>query len=226
VIEQTAQGLRFTTALVRMCGRAARFDRPARRPARPAVARGLTLVELLVTMTIAAILLAIGVPMLQNFVATNQLATSANDVIAALNLARAEAVRCGLSIDVTLNYGSGTDARWTVASCSNPVGVPMRVGQFSDAQLSLGGLTPVTVPPTASPTLTFDSQGRLASSAPGGVYGVVICHGGALKNGSGQSSSRAVLIAPTGRIKIAPVDPTLQTPMKNPTTPVTDCTTL
>jgi len=179
--------------------------------------QGMTLVELLVTLTIAAILLAIGVPAMQSFITSNTLATSANDLIAALNLGRAEAVRCGTNISVTFTYGAGPAATWSVASCSTAAA--MRVGSFTDTQLALGGVTPV------ANVATFDSLGRLVGAAPGGLYGLIVCRGGALAAG-GRSTSRAVLVAPTGRIKIAPTDAATGAPLKAAATDVTSCTAL
>jgi len=172
--------------------------------ARRAVARGVTLVELLVTMTIVAILLAIGVPAMQSFITSNELATSANELIAALNLARAEAVRCGQSVSVVvagLGAGAvnGNAAMWNVAGCG---GGPLRHGQFSDQQLQLSGAAP---PP--GDRFTFDALGRLVGAVPGVPYGLIICRGPALATTANQSTSRAILVAGTGRIKVAPTDP-------------------
>ncbi|NKF23165.1 prepilin-type N-terminal cleavage/methylation domain-containing protein [Solimonas sp. C16B3] len=54
---------------------------------------GLTLVELVVTLAVAAILLAVAVPAYTNLMVSGRLTTTANDFVAALNQARAEAVR-------------------------------------------------------------------------------------------------------------------------------------
>ncbi len=183
--------------------------------------RGFTLVELMVTIAIAAILVAIGIPSLQSFITTNLLATSANDLIAALNLTRAEAVRCASPISFTFVAGAPPSATWNIGSCStaNP-GATLRAGAFSDAQLTLSGVTPV------AGTITFDALGRLAGAANGGVYGLIICRGGALTSGT-QSTSRAIVVAPTGRIKVLPTDATTGAPLLTaPATDVASCAAL
>jgi type IV fimbrial biogenesis protein FimT len=72
---------------------------------------GLTLVELLVTIVVLSVLLALGVPGLQNFVKNNRLTAQANDLVVALQLARSEAVKRGT--------GSVVCASANEATCSN-----------------------------------------------------------------------------------------------------------
>ena len=55
--------------------------------------RGLSLIELIVTMAIAAIVLGVGVPTFGNVIADNSMASNANRFVASINLARSSAVR-------------------------------------------------------------------------------------------------------------------------------------
>jgi type IV fimbrial biogenesis protein FimT len=57
--------------------------------------RGFTLVELMVTVAVAAVVLALAVPSFQTTLRNHRLTTYANEFIAALNLARTEAIRRG-----------------------------------------------------------------------------------------------------------------------------------
>lgn len=59
---------------------------------------GFTLIELMVTMSVLAILLAIAVPGFQGSIASNQLTGRTNDMVSALNLARSEAIRRGTRV--------------------------------------------------------------------------------------------------------------------------------
>ena len=54
---------------------------------------GFTMIELLVTMAVAAILMAIAVPSYRSFMISSRVATESNDFLAALNLARSEAIK-------------------------------------------------------------------------------------------------------------------------------------
>jgi type IV fimbrial biogenesis protein FimT len=56
---------------------------------------GFTLMELIITMAIAAIVLAIGVPSFQEMMRSNRLATQTNEFLGALALARSEAIKRG-----------------------------------------------------------------------------------------------------------------------------------
>ncbi|MCA1805453.1 MAG: GspH/FimT family pseudopilin [Xanthomonadaceae bacterium] len=76
---------------------------------------GFTLIELMVTISIAAILLAIGVPSFQAIIENNRLATQSNELITAVNLARSEAIK--RSCDITIDPGAnGYVQGWTVST--------------------------------------------------------------------------------------------------------------
>lgn len=65
-----------------------------------ACSRGFTLVELLVTLAVAAILLALATPSLAELLRGNRLAAANNELVTALNVARAEALRRGRPVTV------------------------------------------------------------------------------------------------------------------------------
>jgi len=60
---------------------------PHRRP------RGFTLVETVITLAVAAILVTIAVPSMQDFVARNRMTTELNTLVASMYLARSESVK-------------------------------------------------------------------------------------------------------------------------------------
>ena len=62
--------------------------------------RGLTLIELVVTLAVLSILLALAGPAFQDLVARNQVSAATNRFIASLHLARSEAVRTGSHVSL------------------------------------------------------------------------------------------------------------------------------
>ncbi|OWW22472.1 GspH/FimT family pseudopilin [Noviherbaspirillum denitrificans] len=76
---------------------------------------GFTLVELTVTLSVAAILFTVAVPSFVGIIRDLQLSSAANDFFAAINLARAEAVQRGLRVDLMPVGDSGDWAQgWVV----------------------------------------------------------------------------------------------------------------
>ncbi|MCB1926247.1 MAG: GspH/FimT family pseudopilin [Gammaproteobacteria bacterium] len=61
---------------------------------------GLTLVELMVTLAVAIILIAVGMPLFSGVAANNRATAQANTFLTAFKLARAEAVRRGTEVSV------------------------------------------------------------------------------------------------------------------------------
>lgn len=62
------------------------------------VQKGVTLIELMVTVAVAIILLGIAVPSFQSVIRTNRIASLTNELVAALNLARSEAITRGTTV--------------------------------------------------------------------------------------------------------------------------------
>lgn len=62
--------------------------------------RGFTLIELVVTLAVAAILLTLAAPSMADLLRANRLASANNGLVTALNVARAEALRRGASVTV------------------------------------------------------------------------------------------------------------------------------
>ena len=72
-----------------------------RRPSKASlITRGFTLLELVAVMSIAAILLGIGIPNFYSFIQNQRITTIANDFFYALNLTRSEALKRGLRVDL------------------------------------------------------------------------------------------------------------------------------
>lgn len=70
--------------------------------------KGVTLVELMVTVAVLAIVLTIAVPSFSGIIAANRLTGPANEALSALHFARSEAIRLNRSIDVCKSNAAGT----------------------------------------------------------------------------------------------------------------------
>lgn len=78
--------------------------------------RGFTLIELMVTLAVAAILLTVGVPAFQEMLRGNRAATHANEFLTALNFTRSEAIKRGRNISLcpSSNQTACGGANWAV----------------------------------------------------------------------------------------------------------------
>lgn len=70
--------------------------------------RGFTMIELLVTISIAAILMTIAVPSFQSFLLNSRLTGHANDLVLGMAYAKSEAVKRGINVSVCASSDSST----------------------------------------------------------------------------------------------------------------------
>jgi type IV fimbrial biogenesis protein FimT len=71
--------------------------------------RGFTLVELIITLAVAAIVMTIGVPTFREVIRNNRIVTQTNELVTALNLARTEAIKRGIQVTMCkTNYTGAT----------------------------------------------------------------------------------------------------------------------
>ena len=80
-------------------------------------AAGFTLFELMVTVSVGAILLVVGVPTFTSFVQNNRAATHANELVTSFALARNEAIRRGVAIEICSSADGATCSGgndWTI----------------------------------------------------------------------------------------------------------------
>lgn len=123
---------------------------------------GFTLIELMVTLVIAAIVLGLGVPSFSNLIKNNRLTAAANDYIAAVNLARSEAIHRGARVNIEALVpgvaGNEWGGGWKVAIEG---GATLRSFDALDTRLTLDAVEGVT-------KIQYDSQGAARFYNSGG----------------------------------------------------------
>lgn len=147
--------------------------------------RGLTLVELVVTLAVVAVLAAVAIPNLIRFAVKYRLEGVANELRTDLQYARTEAIRLREGVSLTVNNAgtgytiSGATSGTTLKTVSLPSGAALSSGASIGFE-SLRGMASITgqITATASGTsdslrISVDSIGRVNTCAvSGSFYGV------------------------------------------------------
>jgi type IV fimbrial biogenesis protein FimT len=137
---------------------------------------GFSLIELMITLAIAAIVLAAGVPAFGDLVQDNRLVTQINELMTDLNLARSEAIKQAAPVTVCKRNNAGTDCNnpgnwqdgWIVFLDSNRDGIvdddgdatPCETGEDDDCVLRVHASLPVgNTLKYPRDRITYDTQG-------------------------------------------------------------------
>ena len=154
---------------------------------------GFTLIELMITVSIAAILLGIAIPSFTSTITSNRLTTNANELVTALNLARSEAIKRGVPVTVgskaaTTNWEGG----WDVFIDVNGNNI-YNAGTDTSLRTYAGLPNGYTLRTGTSVFQTY---------SPTGLNTVVAGDTFKLCSGSG-TTQRTITISPTGRPSVA-----------------------
>jgi type IV fimbrial biogenesis protein FimT len=121
---------------------------------------GFTLIELMVTIAVAAILIAIAVPSFKNLTVSNALTTAANDMVGALNLARMESIKLNSTTQFCGSTSSTNGTDTLGAACGT---------QKSGAVYMLQNATGATATQVRDAAMGIQNQVQLASAGITGV---------------------------------------------------------
>ena len=171
--------------------------------------RGFTLVELMITLAIFAIIAAFAAPSFQQLIMNNRIRADAADVVQALNLARSESVKLKVPVGIcskdsatdtcsgTNNWANG----WLMWEDSDTggtdgdfdVGTEKLVRRFTEYRPGVTLVTDSTA--GAFGTISYLPDGRITAAAPK----FIICIDDAIKN---KEIGRDVSVTMTGRVKL------------------------
>jgi len=172
-----------------------------------------TLMEMMVTLSIAAVVMTLAIPNIQQFIKNNRMTSAANDMLTSLTLARNESIKLQQAVavcastnpkvtDPTCTTGSFTSG-WVVYVDANNNGLHdtgERVLTGHDA------LDPVVSAGANNSYLVSYAGTGFAQTSPGGratTTRIAMCdeRHNVLTLGT-QSAARAVTISPTGRARV------------------------
>ncbi|MFK5893789.1 MAG: GspH/FimT family pseudopilin [Pseudomonadota bacterium] len=173
---------------------------------------GFTLIELMVTVAVLAILMTLAVPSFQAMVASNISATQANELVVALNKARIEAIKkhrsvvmCASENQIICNSGNGAviaadknnwEKGWIIqllseenSSCTAATCTYIQQKISSAGSNTIKSINFINF---ATGRIVFDRMGNVSN--PGGTF--VVC------DYRGATEARAVIVSITGYTKV------------------------
>ncbi len=122
------------------------------------MSRGFTILELIMVVAIVAILAAVGLPSMRDFIRGAEIRDASSEFYAALIAARSEAIKRRANVVVTRANGSNWNGGWTV------------VGGGATLQKMDPLSTNVAVSTNVTSDITYGSNGRVSSGAQTVVF--------------------------------------------------------
>ena len=144
--------------------------------------KGFTLVELMITLAIAAILMALAVPSFNSTIKNSRISTQSNELITSLNYARSEAIRRGADVTVgraDVNWENG----WVITSG----GTELRIHAAFEGTSTLEG---------SAIAVTYRGTGRVTDT---NAITLTLCDDRA------NSTGRIIEISVTGRASVSEI---------------------
>lgn len=179
-------------------------------PNNRAASRGFTILELMLTVAVAAVLAAVAIPNMRDFIRNNRLTSVANGLLRSTQLARSEAIKRQSNVVVCASSNPTADD----PACSYGSFVSWIVFQDANGNWAHDSAEDVIERVEAvdpSVTVKNDNDGVL-SYAPSGFANpaatktpsryVVICDARGNQATGSQSAARAVVIEQTGRSRV------------------------
>ncbi|WP_367605790.1 GspH/FimT family pseudopilin [Legionella sp. W05-934-2] len=164
---------------------------------------GFTLVEMMITLVVAAILIGLAVPSYFNMVQNNHITATVNKLSASLNYARLEAIKRGEQVSVCAASSAalnacGTNAQWAQGWVVFVDENDNNVIDVGDTLIRVNEQLPpgITIT-TVSSVVSYDGTGFLNSNATNFTVSASGCTG---------DSGRQLAIAGSGRLSLSNVN--------------------
>lgn len=126
---------------------------------RRAAQAGISIIEVLVTIAILGVVMALGMPAYSTWIQNTQIRTAAESIINGLQAAKNEAVRRNVNVQFKLD--SGNTAQWRVNLGSSPDDNPLQSRSGDEGTPN----ATVTRTPGDADTVTFSALGRVVANA-------------------------------------------------------------
>lgn len=126
---------------------------------RRAAQAGISLIEVLITIAILGVVMALGMPAYGTWIQNTQIRTAAESIMNGLQTAKNEAVRRNVSVQFKLD--SGSTSQWRVNLGSSPDDNPLQSRSGDEGTPN----ATVTRTPGDADTVTFSSLGRVVANA-------------------------------------------------------------
>ena len=125
---------------------------------------GFTLVELMITLVVAAILLMIAVPSFQHLILSNRLTTAANGLVDAINTARMDAIKLNATTQFCGNTTTTNNTDALGAACGTAAGavysLPQSAATAAEVRATPPGIaSPVQIANAGVSAVRFSGQG-------------------------------------------------------------------
>lgn len=121
--------------------------------------RGFSLVELVVTVAVLGIIAGIAFPNMREMILNGRVTTQTNELVAALNFARSEAIKRGSEVSVCATDGAGLAGGWRIIPDANCAGAAAPLVRHE-------ALGDVVIEPKNVAAVRFTSRGGLVGGGP------------------------------------------------------------